>query len=220
MVKDDLLVPVRNYLNSIRVNDCPVLKSFTCNGTGYRVFIQHMVPATRLLIVGGGNDVQPLVTLAKLLGWEVIIADRRPAHVLKARFPSADQVIEYETGNISSNVAVDRYTVTVLMTHNYNDDLAALKEFVITCTPYIGILGPSKKRKRMLLDVGNDGFIVTNEQMQKIFGPAGLDIGAETPEEIALAIVSEIKKTLTGFTGMRLRDKKVPIHYSALSNVA
>jgi xanthine dehydrogenase accessory factor len=98
------------------------------------------------------------------------------------------------------------------MTHSYDYDLAVLEQILFQNIPYIGILGPKKKEQKLFRDLGEKGIVLTPQEKSRIFGPAGLDIGAETPEEIALSITAEIKKVLASGNGMSLREKKRSIH--------
>jgi xanthine/CO dehydrogenase XdhC/CoxF family maturation factor len=112
---------------------------------------------------------------------------------------------------------VDQQTVFLLLTHNYNYDSEVLSLLLHQQTRYIGILGPKKKHQRMLEDLEEKGQTISREQRSKIYGPCGLDIGAEAPEEIALSILSEIKAVLSSKQGTLLRDKEGPIHTDVAS---
>jgi xanthine/CO dehydrogenase XdhC/CoxF family maturation factor len=114
--------------------------------------------------------------------------------------------------DVLSHLDLDNRSIVLLMTHNYNYDLAVLQLILPLGLPYIGILGPKKKMERMLNELKENGINITDEQLQRLFGPVGLDIGAETSEEIALSIVAEIKKVLSKKTGTSLREKKGFIH--------
>jgi xanthine dehydrogenase accessory factor len=98
------------------------------------------------------------------------------------------------------------------MTHNYNYDLALLGQLITQNCAYIGVLGPKKKLQRMLDDLGSDGIVPGEKQLALIHGPVGLDIGAETAEEIAVSIVAEISTVLHRRSGASLKDKQHGIH--------
>jgi len=102
-----------------------------------------------------------------------------------------------------------------LMTHNYNYDVALLKQIVNRDLLYIGALGPKTKLARMLSELAAEGVALTEDQLKKIHGPLGLDIGAETAEEIAVSLVAEVKSVLAGSTALPLTEKKEPIHRRA-----
>ena len=176
-------------------------------------FIEYLKTPPSLVIVGAGNDTIPLMEMAHLLGWNIIVADGRAGHATKQRFPKADQVLVARSNELLSHIQPDAQTFFVLMTHNYNYDLALLKQLIeLEDCIYIGTLGPKKKLERMFNDLRMEGIEVSDQQKSKIFGPTGLDIGAETSEEIALSVLAEIKAVITGKKGTLLREKSEPIH--------
>ncbi|TBW27151.1 XdhC family protein [Gramella sp. KN1008] len=177
------------------------------------IFIQNYQPPVKLIIVGAGNDAQILAQQAGLLGWDVIVTDGRPTHANKERFAGSCQVIVSKPEETLENIKPDNRSCFVLMSHNYNYDLAVLKLLLPEKeVPYIGILGPHKKYERMLGDLNESGFELKNEVLNKIHAPVGLEIGAETPAEIGLSILAEIQTVLTGKSARPLREKKSPIH--------
>lgn len=174
--------------------------------------IEYIAPSVSLLIVGAGNDAKPMVEAASILGWRITVIDGRATHALPQRFPRADEVILASPENLDNVPQIDQFTVTILMTHNYHYDLAILKMLIESETPYIGILGPKSKLERMLGDLAQDGIVLTDLQKDRIFGPMGLDIGAETSEEIAFSVLSEIKAVLSGRKGSSLKFLPTRIH--------
>ena len=175
-------------------------------------FIEYIEPALALMIIGAGNDVIPLVEMANTLGWEPSVIDGRPTHAKRERFASACQILVSKPEKVLEQLVINEQTVFVLMTHNYNYDLAMLKALVNTSVSYIGLLGPKKKLERMLGDLKSEGITLTEEQLSRIYGPVGLEIGAETAEEIALSILAEIRAVRTGSGGNSLRTKLETIH--------
>ncbi|MCX2452277.1 XdhC family protein [Pedobacter sp. PLR] len=171
-------------------------------------FFQFIRPAISLVIAGAGNDAQPLTEMAYLLGWEVSIVDGRATHASSLRFPNAARVIIAKPEQVLSKIRIDEQTAFVLMTHNYNYDLALLNLLLDTNSPYIGSLGPKKKLIRMLDELNRN----TKENELRVHGPVGLDIGAETSEEIAISILAEIKAVFSGASSNALKEKKGPIH--------
>ena len=179
-------------------------------------FIEIITPPPTLVLVGAGNDSQVLSRMAEVLGWEIIVADGRPTHANKQRFNSC-QVVVTNPEEILDNIRITETTAFVLMTHNYNYDLAVLKLLLKEeKIPYIGILGPNKKHQRMLDDLAADGIQLTDEQSTKIYAPVGLQLGAETPAEIGLSILSEIQAVLTDSKVQHLRELEGSIHKKAL----
>jgi len=190
-----------------------MLAGFSSN----EILLQYIPPQTTLVIAGAGNDAKPLVDTASILGWKTVIADGRATHALKKRFPLADEVLLGKPEEIINMTAMDENTVFVMMTHNYNYDLALLKLIIHQPVRYIGLLGPKKRLNRMLDDVKNSGILLGEKELNKLFGPVGIDIGAETSEEIAISIVAEIKAVLSEKNGLSLRDKQEKIHTDILS---
>ncbi|MER3319095.1 MAG: XdhC family protein [Allomuricauda sp.] len=177
------------------------------------VFIQIYQPPVKLVLVGAGNDAQILAQQADLLGWKVTVTDGRPTHANKDRFVGSCQVIVTKPEETLKNINIDNRTCFVLMSHNYNYDLSVLKLLLGNPeTPYIGILGPLKKYERMLNELADEGIEVSKEDLDKIYAPVGLEIGAETPAEIGLSILAEIQSVLTNKGARPLKQKTEPIH--------
>ncbi|MGN6247446.1 MAG: XdhC family protein [Ginsengibacter sp.] len=187
-------------------------KKFITNKSSFTAFFQFLKPEISLVIVGAGNDAIPVVQIANSLGWEVSVIDGRKTHAKQERFESACQVLVLKPEKILEEIIVDNYTAFVLMTHNYNYDLGILKALVERNIPYIGVLGPKLKLEKMLNQIADEGTKIPEETLKRIFGPAGLEIGAETPEEIALSIIAEIKAVFASKAAGFLREKKDVIH--------
>lgn len=175
-------------------------------------FVELMQPPVSLVIVGAGNDALPMVEMATILGWQTTVVDGRPTHANKQRFPAVHQLIAGKPVDVINQIEIDDRTVFILMTHNYNYDLAMLELLLKKHCIYIGTLGPKKRLNRMLTELEDKGFVISNEQKAMLYGPTGLDIGAEAAEEIALSILAEIKAVLSKRSGTFLRDRKVAIH--------
>jgi xanthine dehydrogenase accessory factor len=176
------------------------------------VFLEFLQPAISLVVIGAGNDAVPMMQIADALGWEVRIVDGRSTHAKPQRFVSACQVLVSKPEKVLEQIPIDDQTVFVMMTHNYNYDLAMLKALLLHKVTYIGMLGPKKKLDRMLDELRDDGIELTKEQLNAIYGSVGLEIGAETAEEIALSIIAEIKAVLSHKPGKSLRQKEDVIH--------
>jgi xanthine dehydrogenase accessory factor len=182
-------------------------------------FVELLKPAVSLLIFGAGNDAIPLVQMASVLGWHTTVIDGRTNYAVSSRFPLAKRVLLAKPEQALEQLSIDTRTVVVLMTHNYNYDLAMLQQLLPLQLTYVGSLGPKKKLQRMLDELQEDGIEITAQQLQSIYGPTGLNIGAETSEEIALSILSEIQAVLLKQEGRSLRDRTSVIHaddYAAL----
>ncbi len=194
-------------------NNKPHFAEVSVNGETQHIFFQNYQPPVKLVLVGAGNDAQILAMQAELLGWEVIVTDGRPTHANKERFTSSCQVIVSKPEETLENIEIDNRSCFMLMSHNYNYDLAVFKLLLDQQqVPYIGILGPKKKYQRMLDDLEIEGFDLKPGNLERIHAPVGLEIGAETPAEIGLSILAEIQSVLTGKNARPLRDKDAPIH--------
>jgi len=175
-------------------------------------FVEYLSTPPALVIAGAGNDVMPLVEITSLLGWHTTVVDGRPHHATRERFSKADQVLVARPQEVLTSLRTDAHTLFVLMTHNYNYDIALLRELLQKDYPYIGILGPRKKLDRMIEELLQTGLKLDEQQLSILHGPVGLDIGAETAQEIAVSIVAEIKAILSRREGNMLKDKNHPIH--------
>ena len=170
--------------------------------------------AVRLLVCGAGADAIPVVRLAAHTGWLVTVADHRPSFVTAERFPDAERVIRLDPsqteGTLASAVRLEELAAAVVMGHAAAHDRARLHELLgVRTLRYLGVLGPRRRTLEML--EGAPG-VASGVFPPHVYAPVGLDIGAETPEEIALAIVSECAAALAGRTARSLRDATGPIH--------
>ena len=178
----------------------------------WEVFIETLVPPPRLLVFGAGDDVIPITELAALQGWQAHIFDGRSQFARRERFPLADAVYVRPLGlpfdSSEAPVGIDEWTVAVLMTHSYSQDLDILRQLAHNPPRYVGLLGPQKRSLRLL----SDAQISEEHFGSSLFGPMGLDIGADGPEQVALAVVSEIQGFLNDRGGGSLRDRRGSIH--------
>jgi xanthine dehydrogenase accessory factor len=204
-----LQVLLTNDIANVFLTGLSTMKKNEANETA---FIELIKPPVELIIAGAGNDAFPLVQMANVLGWHVTIVDGRKTHANTNRFPSAKNIVVAKSAEAVKQIAICEQTVFVLMSHNYNYDLAMLKELINSNCNYIGVLGPKKKLEKMFTALQDEGMEVNDEMKEKIYGPVGLDIGAETAEEIALSIMAEIKAVLAKRDAATLRDKNGFIH--------
>jgi xanthine/CO dehydrogenase XdhC/CoxF family maturation factor len=141
-------------------------------------------PQRKIAIYGGGPDVEPLAQMAELVGWSAEVVRPRDVHPEKVTPPDADAV--------------------VIMTHNYLYDLALLRTMLQSQAKYIGLLGPKSRGDELIAKCGGD--------RARVYSPAGLNIGGETPEEIALSIVAELQAVLAERDARSLRELEGPLH--------
>lgn len=175
-------------------------------------FVEEVGAPTRLCIFGAGDDAQPLARLGKELGWGIVVADPRPAFATQARFPQADEVLVGPVEQLVRRAAPGPDTVAVVMTHHYVHDVPLLRDLLPLPMPYLGLLGPKKRAEKILGDLAATGVAVTGEQRARLHAPVGLDLGADAPEQVALAIAAEIQAVLRGRAATPLRERERPIH--------
>lgn len=174
----------------------PRYRRFSCGMGSVEVAFQRIVPPQRLMIFGAGHDAVPLVACAKALGWHVSVADGRAQYARRARFPDADQVRVIGPQTTLEACGVTPESAVVVMTHSIEQDRKLLARLLATPRPYVGQLGPMERTERMLCEIR-----ATSEAplfTEGLHYPVGLDIGADNPEEIALAIVAEIRAHFAG----------------------
>ena len=193
-------------------------KSYHHNDNTFNAFLSFISPPISLVIVGAGNDAIPLQSIAETLGWEVTIVDGRHTYAKIERFSSACQIIVSKPEKVLQQIPIDEKTVFVLMTHNYNYDYAILKALLGKNIPYIGALGPKKKLDNMINDLKAENIFLNEKQKNILYGPVGLEIGAETPAEIALSITAEIMSVMNNKKGGSLRNLVTEIHPRYFSN--
>lgn len=155
-----------------------------------------IMPPPSLLICGAGHDAVPVARLAVEMGWDCTIVDHRPGYAREDRFPAACDVRVIQPPDLSNSVQLDQTDAAVLMTHHLGHDRTYLSQVVEAEVSYVGLLGPRARRDRLLDEIDAKDALV--------HGPAGLDIGAEMPESIALAIVAEVHAFLNKRDGVML----------------
>ena len=174
------------------------------------VFAEWYGPPPRLFVYGAVDTAEALCRGAKLLGWTAIVADARATFLTSERIPSADRLIAEWPAEAIAEVAPDHQTAVVVLTHDDKFDEPALIAALETEAFYIGALGSRRnqeRRRERLLEAG-----VAKEQLARIVGPCGLDIGADTQEETALSILAEILAVRAHRSGGPLRETKQRIH--------
>jgi xanthine/CO dehydrogenase XdhC/CoxF family maturation factor len=171
-----------------------------------------VVPIVRLAICGAGADAVPVAAAAKRMGWHVTLIDDRPAMARAERWSGVDQTIVAQPRRIDGAVGSADCDAAIIMSHNFERDLEFLGAWVAGRTPYIGVLGPRRRTEQMIAALESQGTTIDEPTRQRIRGPVGLDIGAETAEEIALSIVAEVQAVQAGRGGGVLSQHDGPIH--------
>ena len=160
------------------------------------VLLVPIMPPPAIVICGAGHDAVPVARLAVEMGWNCTVVDHRPGFARAERFPAACEVRVLQPAELSTHIVLDHVDAAVLMTHHLGHDRQYLSQVVAAEVSYIGLLGPRARRDRLLSEIGAVDV--------HVHGPAGLDIGAEMPESIALAIVAEIHAFLNQRDGSML----------------
>lgn len=214
------LVPdwLQNDMQLVFGTGKPLNQTYTVDTGSADVFIERIDPGIELVIFGAGYDVVPVAKLARELGWQVTVTDDCIAHLSPKRFPVATCVLYADRQAVLDQITITNRTAAVLMSHNFNYDRAVLQSLLATDIPYIGMLGPRKRFDKMQDEFRKDGLQFTEESLNRVHAPIGLDIGAETPDEIALSMMAEIKAFFTKGSGGFLKDKSGPIHERQLNN--
>jgi xanthine/CO dehydrogenase XdhC/CoxF family maturation factor len=162
---------------------------------GIDVLRLSQAPPSEILVLGAGPDAQPVVALAAQLGWSVTVVDHRSHYARIENFPAASAVLD--GGPAATDLLLGgtaRFAAAVVMSHHFSSDLAYLGILAHSDVPYIGLLGPAVRRERLLFQLGAEA----DRLASRLRAPVGLDLGADTPESIALAIVAEIHAVLAG----------------------
>lgn len=170
---------------------------------GVGLFVQPYLPPSRLIVIGAVHTAIPLVTLGRTLGYSVTVVDARAAFATKERFPDADQLLVKWPDNALDELKPDANTAVVVLSHDPKFDEPALTAALASDAGYIGAIGSRATSADRLVRLRGLGY--TTEQLERIHGPIGLDIGASTPAEIALSILAEVVAERHNRTGGRLR---------------
>jgi xanthine dehydrogenase accessory factor len=169
---------------------------------GVRCFLEIHMPPPTLLVVGASHVAMPLVTLARTLGFRTVVVDGRPRLATRERFPDADELVVGIPSEVTARVPLLASTAVVLVAHDYKYDLPVLRHVLTTPTGYVGMLGSRRRGEAILKLLREEG--VAENALARIRVPIGLDLGARTAPEIALAILAEIVATRYGATGRPL----------------
>ena len=174
------------------------------------VFIQSFAPPPRMYVFGAIDFASAVAKVGKFMGYRVIVCDARPVFATRERFPTADEVIVAWPDEFLKTAEVDARTVICVLTHDPKFDVPVLLQALKTEAGYIGAMGSRRTHNDRAARLKEEG--VTDEQLSRISSPIGLDIGARTPEETAIAVAAEIIALHTGHSGGRLALRDGPIH--------
>ena len=206
-LKNDITI-FENDVEICKSTKQSIIKKYQTEHGEIELFLEVILPATHLIIYGGNYDIYSLVKLAKEIGWKVSVVCN-PLKVHKSLSDLADAVISKEQAN---EITIDDNTVAVLMAHDYETDFKNMRNLLKTNILFIGMLGPKKRTDKMFLQLMEEGNPVSEQDLKRIASPVGLDIGATTPEEIAISIIAEVKTFFSGRDGSRLKFRDGAIY--------
>ena len=175
------------------------------------VLVEPVLPVFALWIYGAGEHARPIARIAKELGWFLGIVDHRPALATPERFPRADRIVVGHPPDALRGLPLDGRSAALVVSHVYVKDRQALEALLPAPLGYLGLQGNRQRSQRLLRELGAAGPIPP-DQLARLHAPAGLDLGAESPEGIALSMLAEIQAALAGRPGGSLRDRDGAIH--------
>jgi xanthine dehydrogenase accessory factor len=185
-------------------------RSVTLELPGRKVFAEVYGPPPRLFVYGAVNTAEALAAAAKLLGWRTVVADARAAFATAERIPSAEELVVAWPEEAFAQVGPDHATAIVVLTHDDKFDLPALELALGSDAFYIGLIGGRRNQERKRERLREAG--VSEEAIERIAGPAGLDLGADSVPETALSILAEALAARNGRRGGPLRERRERIH--------
>lgn len=174
--------------------------SYFDESDGMAVIYSPLKPVSRLLVLGAGIDAVPVVGIASELGWRVSVADHRPAYLDNKEFAGAESTVLVVPSELARDFKLENFDAVIVMSHHFRTDQVYLAQLAESAIPYIGVLGPPARKERLLEALGESG----NRLAKHLKGPVGLDIGADSPESIALSLIAEIHAVLKGADGLAL----------------
>jgi xanthine/CO dehydrogenase XdhC/CoxF family maturation factor len=187
---DELQLDIKTVFNQQQ----SAIKEYSIDGVNQTAFLEFIQPVITLNIFGAGYDVLPVIEMAKVLGWKINVINKRPK-ILKTR--GIDQFTVANPEKLFDEIDINNRTAFVLLSHNYDYDKDMLRELLKNNLPYIGMLGPKNKLAKFVREFREEGLVLSEEEIAQIHSPIGLDIGSESAEEIALAIMAEVKSVFS-----------------------
>ena len=175
------------------------------------VLVEWVEPPQPLVIFGAGDDAVPLATMAAAAGRRVTVVSPQAELLTATRFPLADR-LHTSAAEAAGRLRLTPRTACVLMTHSFADDAALLPKLLPSPTGYVGVLGPKRRIGRLMTELHSRGELPAEDNLAKLRSPVGLDIGARTPEEIAVAVLAELIAFAHDRDGRPLRERAGPIH--------
>lgn len=169
------------------------------------IFAEILIPPPRLLVFGADDDARPIVTYASASGFRVTVVDHRSAFLASERFPDAERRLALRPEEGVGSLSIGPSTYAVVKTHRIAHDREWARQLLAAAAEHVGLLGPRARTREIVRQIGAEGDA-------RVFGPVGLDLGAEGPEQVALSIVSELLAASSGIEPRHLREKGQTIH--------
>lgn len=176
------------------------------------VFIESILPPPPLVIFGAEPDAVPILNLAREIGFKIILVDHRPNFANSEKYPEVSETVVASTEEVTGKVPLNEKTFILIKTHNYLKDKEILRQALKSKAPYVGQLGPKARTDDLLKDLSDEGVEFSKKEIAKLYAPAGLDLGAESPEQIALSILAEMLAAKNGRQGGFLKTQIAAIH--------
>lgn len=181
-------------------------------GGPVEVFLDRIEPPPHLMVFGAGYDAIPLVRMAGDLGYEVTVVDHRASFATARRFPQARAILVGRPAEVWDRLPLEAGASVAILTHNYALDRDLLERLLPLDLAYVGLLGPALRKDQILEEIANEGLEPAARSLARLHAPIGLDLGADTPETVALAILAEMQSVRAGHSGGPLRERQGPIH--------
>jgi xanthine/CO dehydrogenase XdhC/CoxF family maturation factor len=187
----------------------PVVEEISDGPAAIRILAEYLQPPLKMLVFGSGKDAAALLRITSEMNWPSTVVDPGAGNEGISRYPGSAEIIAEEPVTVFDDLEIDHRTAVVMMSHLYKRDRALLELLAPTDAPYIGLLGASSRRDSLISDLSPQ----TRESLgNRLHAPVGLDIGGESPAEIALSVAAEIVAVFSGREGGFLRERSKPIH--------
>lgn len=181
------------------------VREVTVGGRVHRLYFERHAPPLTVVIFGATHVAMPLVSLGRVLGLRTVVVDGRDRFATRDRFPTADEVLVGMPSELAERMPLGRESLVVLLSHDYKYDLPVLRAVLASDAAYVGVLGSRRRGKALLDFLAEEG--VPPEQLARVRVPVGLDLGGNTPEEIALSVLAEAIAVRHGRSGGPLRER-------------
>lgn len=191
-VPTKFLARFEEALESVSVQNKTSLQTVSCNTGDATLLCSRLSPPPSVLILGAGLDAEPVVRFAAELGWRVTLQDHRSAYLDTGNFEDAERVMCVPVDTVSENLDWNRFSAAIVMSHHLTSDRQYLSQIAESRIPFVGLLGPSSRRKKLLFELGDKAAKIED----RLQGPAGIDIGGRGPAAIALSIVAGVQQAM------------------------